>query len=112
MRADHFTNHADFAEALGEVLLRSEDGAEHSLGSLWTGQPAALIFVRHFGCIGCSENVSLLAPRHPELAQPGFNILYDLNKTLEFNLTDSNLSSTEYVPVEIGSIQYQFLDER
>ena len=47
-----------------------------------------------------------------ELAQPGFNILYDLNKTLEFNLTDSNLSSTEYVPVEIGSIQYQFLDER
>merc|ERR1712012_617210 len=46
-----------------------------------------------------------------ELAQPGFNILYDLNKTLEFNLTDSNLSSTEYVPVEIGSIQYQFLDE-
>ena len=74
MREDHFTNHPDFAGALGKAVLRSGDDNELLLGSLWTDQPAALIFVRHFGCIGCSENVSLLAPRLPELVQLGFRV--------------------------------------
>ena len=74
MREDHFTTHSDFTETLGKVVLRSADGTELALGSLWTDQPSALIFVRHFGCIGCSENISLLAPRLPELVKLGFRV--------------------------------------
>ena len=43
------------------------DGRTHSIGELISDRPSVLLFVRHFGCIGCSENVGLLAPRFGEL---------------------------------------------
>lgn len=60
---------------LFEAVVLDESGVERSLGSLWTGQPTLVMFLRHFGCIGCSENVSDLAPRLPDLRELGVQVV-------------------------------------
>jgi len=50
-----------------EVLDAQGNG--HIVHNLIDGRPSLLLFIRHFGCIGCSENVGVLAPRFHELAQ-------------------------------------------
>ena len=54
---------------LGACTVLTEAGEAVSLGELWAGQATLLWFTRHFGCIGCSEGVSLLAPHLAELAR-------------------------------------------
>ncbi len=60
---------------LSEAVVLDESGGEHPLGSLWQGQPTLLLFLRHFGCIGCSENVADLAPRLPDLRDLGVQVV-------------------------------------
>jgi hypothetical protein len=45
---------------LSKCIIEDADGITSSLDSLWENRPVTLIFIRHFGCIGCSENLSLL----------------------------------------------------
>ena len=54
--------------SLRECVVRGNDDTEHSLDSLIAGKASLLLFVRHFGCIGCSENVGLLSARFKELS--------------------------------------------
>ncbi len=56
-------------EALERCTARDSEGREVRLGSLWREQHTLLVFLRHFGCIGCTENVALLHPRFHELAE-------------------------------------------
>jgi peroxiredoxin len=46
-----------------------------SLASLLEGRAALLVFLRHFGCVGCDLQLSLLLPRQPELADLGVRIV-------------------------------------
>lgn len=50
-------------------------GQEHQLRDFWEGKTTLVLFLRHFGCIGCSENMAELAPRFPELRDLGVHVL-------------------------------------
>ena len=63
-------------EALSSLEVQGADGSAHVLRDFWAGQPCLLVFLRHFGCIGCSENVRELAPRLPELKRLGVRTVF------------------------------------
>jgi hypothetical protein len=67
--------HAALAQA---VVLRAGDAAEGAatvtLGTLWEEGPCALVFLRHFGCPACGENVAELLPRLAELRALGVRV--------------------------------------
>ena len=48
-----------------KVLVSSGESVE--LGSFWKHDPCLVLFLRHFGCVGCAEQVTELAPRLDEL---------------------------------------------
>jgi hypothetical protein len=37
------------SEALADVVLPNQDGADVRLGDLWQDQPVALVWLRHYG---------------------------------------------------------------
>lgn len=39
----------DRADALADIVLLDHDGAEVTLGELWSARPAALVWLRHYG---------------------------------------------------------------
>ena len=54
--------------ALAEAAVLDARGTPRPLATCWAERDAVLVFVRHFGCRGCSEHVSQLRPRLEELA--------------------------------------------
>lgn len=62
-------------EALRACSVKNGEGEATTIGALVEGTPALLLFVRHFGCIGCSENIGRVAPRFDELHELGVRIL-------------------------------------
>ena len=55
--------------------LQDGGGHKHTFAGLLDNSTSVILFLRHFGCIGCSENVRSLAPRFAELDELGVNIL-------------------------------------
>jgi hypothetical protein len=45
-----------------------------ALGTRWARCPCALVFLRHFGCPSCGENVAELLPRLAELCTLGVGV--------------------------------------
>lgn len=62
-------------ETLTRCTVMDPEGGRHTIESLVGGRAALLLFIRHFGCIGCSENISLMAPRFAELSELGVRTL-------------------------------------
>lgn len=60
---------------LAACVAVDASGTEHSFGSLWADSPVFVVFLRHFGCIGCAENISLLAPRFEEIVASGTRVV-------------------------------------
>ena len=60
---------------LTQCTVMDPEGGRHTIESLVDGRAALLLFIRHFGCIGCSENLSLMAPRFAELSELGVRSL-------------------------------------
>ena len=56
-------------------IVKDKDGKAHTLSNLLEGATTVVLFVRHFGCIGCSENIGLLSPRFEELSSIGAQVL-------------------------------------
>ena len=54
--------------ARSKVLDR--EGRETVLESFWAERPALLIFLRHFGCLCLSAQITELAPRLDDLERP------------------------------------------
>jgi len=48
--------------ALDSVLVLDPEGREVRLGTLWANHTAVLLFVRHFGCLFCGQQVADIAP--------------------------------------------------
>jgi hypothetical protein len=46
-------------------------GAELEVGNFWKRGPCLLVLLRHFGCVGCAQQVRELAPRLFELSRVG-----------------------------------------
>ena len=53
-------------KSLADARVKLPSG-EKRLGDYWADADALLVFVRHFACAGCSEHVTELSPRLPEL---------------------------------------------
>lgn len=70
--------------ALAEAPLLDAEGGSHSLGALLDGRSAVIVFLRHFGCLACSEHVTLLAPRLHELTRLGVAVIYVGNGAANF----------------------------
>jgi peroxiredoxin len=43
-----------------DAVLTDTEGVSRSLSDFWTRQPVVLVFLRHFGCTFCREQVALL----------------------------------------------------
>ena len=52
---------------LANANIHDATGAIVPLATCWATRDALLVFVRHFGCRGCSEHVGALRPRLDEL---------------------------------------------
>lgn len=70
-------------KAVAEAEIVGPDGAKVRLASLWAKQPALLVFLRHFGCVGCSEQLAELVPRLDEIARAGVRTVLIGNGTPE-----------------------------
>ena len=55
--------------AVDVVLTRVPDATPARLSALWQSGPAALVFLRHFGCIFCREQVAQLHQDAAEFAR-------------------------------------------
>src|SRR5262245_8337380 len=60
--------------ALSEAAVVDAGGRSVKLGTLWADGPCALVFLRHFGCPTCVENVIELLPRLTELRSLGMRV--------------------------------------
>ena len=63
------------AHALAPFVLADDEGAPVELGTLWRDRIAVLVYVRHFGCLLCREQVSRLSRIVPELRALGANVV-------------------------------------
>ncbi len=59
------------ATDLGPLRLTEDDGVPVSLGAFWAERPVVLVFVRHFGCVFCREQVNQLKKYVPEIRARG-----------------------------------------
>lgn len=57
--------------ALADASVLDVHATAHALRECWADHDAALIFVRHFACAGCSRHVAELRPRIEELIALG-----------------------------------------
>ncbi len=70
--------------ALASCEVLDGAGAAHRLDEAWARGPAVVVFLRHFGCIGCDAQVTELAPRLRELADLGINTMMVGNGAANF----------------------------
>jgi len=58
------------------IALLDENNQSLALGSLLEDRVAVLVFLRHFGCIACSEHVSEWKPRLREFDRIGARVIF------------------------------------
>ncbi len=63
-------------DRLADARVKDRDGDTSRLGERWASGPALLVFLRHFGCVACSEHVTLLMPRLAELRALGVGVTF------------------------------------
>jgi hypothetical protein len=56
---------------LGAIQVQELDGGWVELGSLWTERPAAIVWLRHYGCFFCREQAAQLRKVAGEAEQLG-----------------------------------------
>lgn len=59
----------------GNVEVLDVEGRPHRLREAWAARACALIFVRHFGCIACREQVAELRPHIQEIREAGGDLV-------------------------------------
>lgn len=63
-------------ETLAATVLLDDDGREVRVGDAWGQGPAVLVFLRHFGCIFCRENVVDFSPQEAALKKAGARLVF------------------------------------
>ena len=62
--------------AVADACVTLASGERVRLGSFWEdGTPAVILWLRHFGCVGCSQEVTELTPRLGELERAGARVV-------------------------------------
>lgn len=61
---------------LKDLELTDVDGQPVKVGSAWANGPAVLVWLRHFGCVFCREQVRDYTARQSELASQGIALRF------------------------------------
>jgi peroxiredoxin len=69
---------------LQSLSVLDQDSVSVPLASLWQERNALLVFVRHFGCLFCQEQVRALAEIAPQLEQANTDLAVIGNGTATF----------------------------
>jgi peroxiredoxin len=59
----------------GNVEVLDVEGRPHRLREAWAARACALVFVRHFGCVLCRQQVAQLQPHIREIRQAGGDLV-------------------------------------
>jgi peroxiredoxin len=62
-------------ESLSPVAITRPDGSSEALSGLIVGRNTVLVFIRHFGCIFCREQVLRFKERLPDISGRGYDVL-------------------------------------
>jgi peroxiredoxin len=63
------------AEALADIVLPDHDGKEVRLGDLWSDEPVALVWVRHYGCVHCRSHAVELEGARADFDAAGVRVV-------------------------------------
>jgi hypothetical protein len=66
-----------------EACVLDSGGAKLPVAGFWAKGPSLVLLLRHFGCVGCAEQVTELRPRLDELARAGVRTVLVGNGTTE-----------------------------
>ena len=69
---------------LAQSKVLDREGREIALESFWAKQPALLLFLRHFGCLCLSAQITEVAPRLDELQRLGIRTAFISNGATYF----------------------------
>jgi peroxiredoxin len=67
--------------AIAGAMVIGATGARVRLDSFWNDRACVVLFLRHFGCIGCAQQVTELSPRLDEIDRAGVHVLLVGNGT-------------------------------
>jgi peroxiredoxin len=73
-------------ESLVESVILKSDGSNIRFGDILNNEAVLLIFVRHFGCIGCTMQMNSIGPRLKEIGSLGIRTVVVGNG--DFNYID------------------------
>jgi hypothetical protein len=76
-------------------------GAEVEMGRFWEHGPCLVVMLRHFGCVGCAEQVRELAPRLFELSRAGVHTVLVGNGSLEQRAVFAARTALEGAPASL-----------
>lgn len=71
------------AHVLDEITVFDPDGQAIRLGQLWAERTAVLVFVRHFGCLFCKEQIAALGPLRESVRSLGAELVVIGNGTVD-----------------------------
>jgi peroxiredoxin len=71
------------AHVLDELVVFDPDGRSIRLGSLWTSRTTVLVFVRHFGCVFCRQQVGELLAFLDRIRAAGAELVIIGNGSIE-----------------------------
>lgn len=60
---------------LDGLTVTDPDGHDVRLGQLWAQRTAVLVFVRHFGCIFCRQQIAELTPQRERIRSLGAELI-------------------------------------
>jgi peroxiredoxin len=60
---------------LDGLTVFDPDGREIRLGQLWANETAVLVFVRHFGCLFCRQQIAALGPLRERVRALGAEVV-------------------------------------
>ena len=63
------------ADDLADIVLPDQDGNEVRLGDLWSEEPVALVWVRHYGCVHCRSHAVELEGARSEFDAAGVRVV-------------------------------------
>ena len=71
------------AHVLEQITVLDPDGREIRLGELWAERTVVLVFVRHFGCLFCREQIAALRPLGERVRSLGAELVLIGHGTIE-----------------------------
>jgi peroxiredoxin len=69
------TSPPERADTLADIVLPDHDGNDVRLGDLWSEEPVALVWVRHYGCVHCRSHAVQLEEARSEFDAAGVRVV-------------------------------------